>query len=216
MKTYLLVTFNRNRWQVSLEYPYRDYKKYFAIHKSYSELHRYWKQPWDGSNRSQDYAKEEKKKKRRSQFSVDTIKRYADLDAKILEIGCNVGRNLNYLFLAGFKNLYGIEISEEAVKLLEEYYPEMAAHSQIYNLAVESIIRTIEDEKFDIVLTMAVLEHIHTDSEWIFSEIVRITRNWLVTIEDEWSISWRHFLRNNKNIFECLGMKEIEQISLSG
>ena len=49
---------------------------------------------------------------------------------------------------------------------------------------------TIEDrikdmERCDLVFTMAVLEHIHLDSEWVFSEMARIAKKYLITIEDE-------------------------------
>ena len=146
-----------------------------------NEIHEYWKNPWDGFNLPHTYldAKEQ------SRFLAEIIKRYTDDSAKMLEIGCNVGRNLNYLFDDGYKKLSGIEISEEAVRVLKKSFPEMARSIEIHNSPVERIITKFEDNKFDIVFTMAVLEHIHSDSEWIFPEIVRITKNFLITIEDE-------------------------------
>ena len=36
---------------------------------------------------------------------------------KILELGCNVGRNLNFLLNNNFKNLSGIEINMNAIEL---------------------------------------------------------------------------------------------------
>lgn len=187
------------------------YRKITYHPKSRDKLHQYWRQPWDGLNLPQDFLGG----KVRSQFLVEIMKRYAKPNTKILEIGCNVGRNLNYLFLAGFKNLAGIEISEKAVQLLEHSYPEMARHTRIYNEPIEKIIKKFEGCKFDVVFTMAVLEHIHTDSEWIFPEMVRITKDFLITIEDECGISWRHFPRNYKKVFEPLGMRQIEEINCS-
>ena len=43
--------------------------------------------------------------------------------AKILEVGCNIGRNLKSLKDLGFSNLHGIEISPYAVKKAKELYP---------------------------------------------------------------------------------------------
>jgi len=60
---------------------------------------------------------------------------------------------------------------------------------------------------------MAVLEHIPTESEFIFGEMCRITRHLLITIEDEQGISWRHFPRNYQRVFESLGLKQIEEIN---
>lgn len=191
----------------------RIYRKIVHHHrpKNRKELHQYWKRPWDEGNLPQGYLDG----KARSQFLLELMKKYAKPNAKILEIGCNVGRNLNYLFQYGFKNLEGIEISEGAVQLLKQSYPEMANHTKIYNVPIEEVIRDFKDGQFDVVFTMAVLEHIHTDSEWIFPEMVRITRDFLITIEDERGITRRHFPRNYKKIFKPLGMKQIEKIHCS-
>ena len=131
-----------------------------------------------------------------AQFFGGASKRYVTPNTRILEIGCNVGRNLNYLFLAGFQNLEGIEISGSAVELLSQSYPEMARYTKIYNMPVEEIIKKFRDNEFDVVFTMAVLEHIHIDSECVFPEMMRITKDFLITIEDEYGLFWRHFPRN--------------------
>jgi SAM-dependent methyltransferase len=174
-----------------------------------NELHTYWKRPWDVSNLPEGYLYG----KERSQFLVELLKKYADSQSVILEIGCNVGRNLNYLFLAGFKKLVAVEISKEAIKQLKQSFPELAKYAKIYNMPVEEIITKFEDGAFDIVFTMAVLEHIHPDSGFIFSEMARITKRFLVTIEDEQGVSWRHFPRNYAKVFESLGLEQIENFN---
>ncbi len=183
------------------------YRKVTHRPKTRDELHRYWRRPWDGSNLPQGYFEGDEK----SELLLRLIEKYADHQSRILEIGCNVGRNLNCLYTAGFRRLEGIEISEEAVELLKQSYPEMGGNSGIHNAPVEDIIKEFEDGEFDIVFTMAVLEHIHRDSEWIFAEMVRTTRGFLVTVEDERGISWRHFPRNYRKVFERLGLKQIEE-----
>jgi len=178
--------------------------------KSCEELHRYWRQPRDSGNRPQDYISGEE----RSRFLVEVVSRYCPPDARILEIGCNVGRNLNYLFLAGFRNLEGIEISRSAVQLLKTTYPGMARCARIHNCPVEDVIKSFKKDAFDLVLTMAVLELLHPHSKWIFPEMARITKDTLITIEDEKSVSWGIFPRNYKNEFEPLGMRQIEGFNL--
>lgn len=191
---------------------YYRLKKMTTRHKSRDELHRYWKEPWDGANFPQDYLEGENK----SQFLVQLIKGYVNSNARIMEIGCGVGRNLNYLFSAGFTKLEGIEISENYVEVLKQSYPEMARHCKVYNKSAEEIIGQSEDETFDVVFTMAVLQHIHTESEFIFPEIVRITKKFLITIEDEKGISWRHFPRNYRTVFESLGLEQLEEFNCGG
>lgn len=178
--------------------------------KTHDKLFQYWKHPSDG-NLPQDYMK---RRYRRSQFLIKLIKRYAEPNAKILEIGCNVGRNLNHLFNAGYTKLAGVEISEDAIDLMKRVYPKMAKQTKIYNKPVEDIIKNFEDDIFEVVFTMAVLQCIHTDSKFIFPQMVRITNKYLITIEDERSVSWKHFPRNYKKIFESLSMRQIYQTNL--
>lgn len=45
--------------------------------------------------------------------------------------------------------------------------------------------------------------------------MVRISKTYLITIEDEKDIPWRHFPRCYKKVFESPGMKQIEEINCS-
>lgn len=148
----------------------------------------------------------------RSRFLVDLVRTYARPEWRILEIGCNIGRNLQHLFLAGFSNLEGIEISEEAVRQLRAAFPKMAQHANIRVAPAEEALPSLEDKSFGLVFTMAVLEHIHAESEWLFAHIVRITGKILITIEDEKNVSERHFPRNYQRVFEKLGMRQVHKV----
>lgn len=194
---------------------YYRWKNLTTRHKSRDELHRYWMRSWDGSNLPKNYLKPIGGD-HRSQFLLELIKSlHCNVNESILEIGCNVGRNLNYLFSAGFDKLTGIEISEDAVVLMKKSYPRIAKNAKIINKPVEDAIENFKENEFDIVFTMAVLEHIHPDSDFLFSEMVRITNRYLITIEDERGVSWRHFPRNYKKIFKSLGMKQVCQYHCS-
>ena len=104
---------------------------------------------------------------------------------KILEIGCNVGRNLDYLRQAGYENLAGVEISPRAAEGMQENFPELSEMVNYFEGPIEEIIRVFLDNQFDVVFSMAVLQHLHPDSEFVFQEIVRIARLGIITIEDE-------------------------------
>lgn len=148
-----------------------------------------------------------------SEFVLSIFDRYVDKDDKILEIGCNVGRNLNELHSNGYSKLEGIEIYSKAVKLSKQYYKSLALECKIHNVPVEGIIATLPTRKYDVIYSVCVLEHIHYDSDWIFPHMVRIANGLIITIEDEVSISFRTFPRNYKSIFEKLGMVQIEEIN---
>ena len=164
------------------------------------QIHNYWQNP-SSENMPSEYLKGTE----RSQYLVNLFKRFAKLDNSILEIGCNSGRNLAALFAAGYHNLNGIEINSEAVRLLKETYPQLS-NIPIYNSPVEDIITNFGE--YDIIFTLALLEHIHPESEWIFEHIAYITRHHLLTIEDEKDRnSWRKFPREYKPIFIKYGFK---------
>lgn len=74
---------------------------------------------------------------------------------------------------------------------------------------MEEGLPSMQINSYDLVFTMAVLEHLHKDSEYVFKDIARIAKQYLLTIEDESGISKRHFPRNYQAIFEPLGLKQI-------
>jgi len=181
-------------------------------------LRNYWMSPPDKRNKPEAYASCHG----RSEFLVELIKSLAPQPAAILEIGCNVGRNLSYLLGENYSNLTGIEISTPAVVEMGRYFPDLAAIANIINSPVESVLPSFADKQFDLVFTMAVLVHIPPESKTIFPEIARIARHHIITIEDEHNHSERHFPRNYGKIFSELGFKQtdcirgdkIEQIGL--
>jgi SAM-dependent methyltransferase len=169
-------------------------------------LHEFWRHP-DAPNDPERY----REPVERSRLLLEVLSPYLSTESRILEIGPNVGRNLAYLFDAGYRDLTGIEINGDAIALLRESYPELGATATLIVSPVEDAIKDLPDGSFDLVYTMAVLEHIHPDSEWIFGEMLRITRSTLITIEDEHGVSVRHTPRNYRTIFEGLGAREVDE-----
>lgn len=174
--------------------------------RSRDELHAYWREP-DQANRAEGYANPIE----RSAFLLELLEPFVSRDDPILEIGPNIGRNLEHLRRAGFQQLAGIEISSKALEAMRVTYPDLVPAVTIYNAPVEEVIRELPDQSFGAVFTMAVLEHIHPDSDWIFTEMVRICRGVIVTIEDEASQTWRHVPRDYRSIFEGLGMTQVRE-----
>ncbi|MEG8946597.1 class I SAM-dependent methyltransferase [Rosettibacter firmus] len=165
----------------------------------------YWENPDENNNPV--YYLDNNNTNERTIYLINLINKwFPDKNIKILEIGSNVGRNLNYLYKNGYKKLTGIEINKEAIKLMSIHYKQCYDNVIIINDAVENVIKKIKQNEYDLIFTMAVLEHIHKKSEWIFNEMIRITNN-IITIEDEKSISWKHFPRNYKRVFK--NMKQI-------
>lgn len=95
-------------------------------------------------------------------------------DARILEVGCNVGNQLLMLQSMGFTNLYGIEIQDYALERAQERLPS-AILKQASALAIP-----YADRFFDLVFTSGVLIHIApADLPVALSEIHRCAKHWV-------------------------------------
>ena len=184
--------------------------QFFITKLDKETAHQYWTKPNDGHNDPINYTTNIEGFKRSNDL-LSIIQNLKTTDIEILEIGCNSGRNLNVLYEADYKNLTGIEISENALKNFESEYPKCFQNIKIINKPIENCIKDFQEHSIDIVYTMAVLQHIHPASEWIFDYIAKITRGYLITCEVEAFPSPRHFPRNYKRIFEKRGMRQINR-----
>lgn len=171
------------------------------------DLHAYWREPWkwDENNLAEDYVGGYP----RTRFLISLLKDIPK-SANILEIGCNCGRNLNGLWNEGYENLTGVEISPHAVEVMRTAHPEMKA--SVIVQPIEDAIVKMKDNEFDVVFTMAVLQHLPSESEWVMKEIARIAKT-LITIEDEVNTTRRHRARNYKDVFEGLGMRQVQEMN---
>jgi SAM-dependent methyltransferase len=126
-----------------------------------------------------------------------------DHDSSILEIGCNAGRSLDYLFHKGFHNLTGIEIGSKAVELFAQTFADTYQKSRIIVGDVVKEIQKLEADSFDLVFTHSVLVSISARDNAIFREICRICRGYILILENEGS--WTAFPRNFQKMFKKNG-----------
>jgi pseudaminic acid biosynthesis-associated methylase len=76
------------------------------------------------------------------------------MDARILEVGCNVGNQLTVLREMGYRELYGIEIQKYALEQARNNLPEVHfAEASAFEIPYP-------DNYFDVVFTSGVLIHI--------------------------------------------------------
>ena len=78
-------------------------------------------------------------------------------DMKILDAGCGGGRNLIYFLRNGFV-VFGIDQNRDAVESIRKTANKLSPHIPAENFQVSSVEKlTFEDEKFDVVISSAVL-----------------------------------------------------------
>jgi len=106
---------------------------------------------------------------------ADTILQFQP--KSVLEFGAGQGKNLDLLSSRGIKNVYGIDISPQAVAL---------AQSQGRNVIEgdEQALALLPSSSIDVVFTCSVLCHIPPSSlDFIIHELKRISRLGLVIYE---------------------------------
>ncbi len=130
-----------------------------------------------------------------------------DKDAAILEIGCNAGRNLNYLHGKGYRNLYGIEIGIKAEDAMAQHFPDLYkdVHLTIGN-AYEEIIK-LPSAHFELVFAHSVLVNIAPKWNGIFQEMARVARTFILTMESEGS--YTAYPRDFEKMFKKAGCRQI-------
>tara|TARA_B100001173_G_C15992171_1_gene549459 strand:- start:534 stop:1235 length:702 start_codon:yes stop_codon:yes gene_type:complete len=187
-------------------------KKKFYKKKNTIEVIEYWKNPNDGNNSPLIYTGEGYITSDRDNLRTDNlikiIKSFGFENPSILEVGCNVGRNLNGLRKSGFKNLNAIEINSNAIDIMKKKFPETYEVSKITIGSAKDVLKKFQDNEFDIVFTMAVLQHIPDENiKIVTKQISRIANKNLISSEAETYSSWRHFPRSYKKIYKNLNLK---------
>jgi len=99
-------------------------------------------------------------------------------DARILEVGCNVGNQLLLLYGMGFTNLSGIDVQSYAVQIAQTRVP---GASIIEGSALDI---PFPERHFDLVFTSGLLIHIApADLPGVLNEIHRVAKTWILGSE---------------------------------
>ena len=181
-----------------------------------SECHDYW-MTGDGAKTLPDYVAHAGNEQYTEFVAHKFIKKIKKRNYNILELGCNVGRNLDALYRVGFTNLAGIDINPDMPTGMYNYYPNIYHNCSIITASIEDQLPSVGDENFDVVFSVAVLQHLHPDSGWVFEQIRRITKRYIFTIEYEsptehpriWGRNYREIFTHNDD-FKMVESKNID------
>ena len=99
-----------------------------------------------------------------------SLKYMTDKDFTILEAGCGSGRVVKYLSDLGYKNVCGIEITDEIVRVQKNRYPEL-------KICQGDILKMqYEESFFDVVVSYGVVEHFPGGLEAPLQAIFRVLK----------------------------------------
>ena len=128
----------------------------------------------------------------------------------ILELGTGPGTNLYYLHELGYNNLMGIEINQIAIDEMKKVFPDLAKRCKISVGSLEDMLPKFDTDSVDVIFTMAVAQHIHPTSNYLFREMVRVAKKYICTVELEAGNCSYIFSRNYQRVFQRLGCSQFK------
>ena len=128
-----------------------------------------------------------------SQAQMDEIMSLVpDRNAAILDMGCNVGRHLDYLYRQGYRNLRGVDWSSAAIRDMATRYPEMYAASKLTTASFEDFLAGTT-EQVDLVYTRgATFEIVHPGFPLV-KHVCRIAKRHVVLVISEAAHAYPRF-----------------------
>ena len=133
----------------------------------------------------------------------------------ILELGCGSGANLYYLYQLGYTNPSGIEINKNFVDEMNKVFPELASQCKVSVGSLESVLPKLATDSVDVILTIAVAMHIHPTSNFLFEEMRRVARKYIMLIEPEVANCSYIFARNYRRLFHKLGSPQLKSMTIT-
>ncbi|MFZ0183414.1 MAG: pseudaminic acid biosynthesis-associated methylase [Nitrosotalea sp.] len=131
--------------------------------------------------RNSDFEEINENYKKETGIGIDDIfKKYfakIDKNSSILEVGCNVGLNLNLLQRLGFTNLTGLELNPKTCEIARNNNPGIKF--------INSPIETFESkDKYDVVFTTVFLIHLNPGIlPAVVKKIILLSKEWIFGLE---------------------------------
>ena len=104
-----------------------------------------------------------------------------DRNTAILDMGCNVGRHLNYLYGQGYRNLHGIDFNTAAIRDMEAHYPKMYKASKIISASFQDFLDANPGPVNLVYTRGATFENVHP-SYPLIRRVCAIARRYVVMV----------------------------------
>ncbi|MBU1201206.1 MAG: class I SAM-dependent methyltransferase [Nanoarchaeota archaeon] len=120
-------------------------------------------------------------------------------NSSILEIGCNTGDLIKLLYERGYKNISGIDINSQAVKIAKKKVPKA-------NIQIKDIMKTIPEKKYDIIYALHIIEHFENTEDFLKKIKNLLNNKGILIISCPNKIAYlmrlEHFIRGKKHCFD--------------
>lgn len=126
--------------------------------------------------------------------------------SSILELGCSIGRNLNYLQKSGCTNLHGVDINPKSIVIARAWTDGI----EYETMPIQDYLKP--DRSFDVIFTQSVLMHIPPEDEWIFERMAQVAQRCILTHEVEvgWGLGPEFkWVRDYQDVFSEFGFEQV-------
>ena len=161
----------------------KKFLKFFYFYPKLKEANT-WAKGDIGNYRDYNYF--EKLRPNIDEFTLDKIFELTeDKNQPVLDLGCNQGRHIRYLYNKGLKNLYGVDVMKSALKYFEEKYSDIYKNSNLECDFFQRYLNKTKDNFFYNTFTFgATIEIVHPSYDLI-KEMVRVTRKNIILLISE-------------------------------
>lgn len=141
-------------------------------------------------------------------ISMEYIKKYLPIKAKILDVGAGTGKYSVALFNEGY-DVTAVELVKKNLSVLKEHSPTLPAY-----LGNALNLKKFKDKSFDAVILFGPLYHLHTNEEKIkaLQEAKRVTKKggiiFVAHILSNYAILRHGFM--DKNIIEAINNGKVD------
>jgi hypothetical protein len=114
-------------------------------------------------------------------------------DAPVLDLGCNSGRHIEYLYNNGFRNITGVDVMKNALLYFQRRCPNVYKNSHIYHNFFQRFLQNTSAAKFEIVYSVgATIEIVHPSFD-VIGEMCRVSRLFVIVLVQENKHSYPRF-----------------------
>lgn len=126
----------------------------------------------------------------------------------ILDMGCNVGRHLNYLHQQGYRNLRGVDFSGRAIEDMAARYPNLHADSKLTVASFQDYLSG-SPEQVDLVYTRGATFELVPPSFPLIKQVCKIARQYVVMCISETGHAYPRFWEYEfaRNGFELVHLR---------
>lgn len=156
-------------------------------------------------------------------YYIEYIENHTSKNDKILDICCNQGRHLKGLHNLGYQYLYGVDIMDDAIKILKESkeYLEGGIHAE--SQMAQLYIKKQDENFFDYAITYSATIELINPGFKIFEELNRILKKGFIFVLNENGHSYPRFykyqikssgfkIKNIKKLSKSLNLYHCERI----